>query len=302
MGDSEGMGRGPVGERGPQGIQGIQGVAGTPGGPIGPQGIQGIQGIQGVAGAAGATGGSAWVTALDIDFTAETTQTLAAGTVVIGGKTFYVETAGSGLLDILSGTGLRMTPSFGTGGATAFPAFGIRLKDIAAALAQGGPYRSVRAWFLVTTNADYTGNKQLHAGVQLQRQAGAWATPTAAWEFTLSRDQWMSPGSPNVLVSADGPNGSLVVNEATAIGTDVLVVEMVSPSEARLYKGVSVAGAFPALSALAMQTIAAYASATVPLTMAGFDLAVRMAAAWPNGTNGGATPVMTLKRLLVEYL
>jgi hypothetical protein len=289
-------GAGPPGPTGPRGLTGLQGVPGDPGGPAGPAGAAGPAGPAGADGA-----GGTWTTILDADLTAETSRTLVTTNAeVIAGKTWFVDDVASSLCDILTGTGLRLTPTFGSAaGANPFPAVGIRFTEISPALAPGAPWRTVRAWFLVHTTADYTGNKQLHAGIARQRQSGAWVNGGALGEFNYSRDQWIA-GAPNVIsISADAPNGSAIVIEQNSLGTDVLVVEFDSPIACRLFTGVSVGGAFPALSTLQLRAVGGSGGC---VDMVGWDLAVRFSATSPNGTNGGAAFVCTLKRLKVEYV
>lgn len=286
---------GPVGPRGQVGPQGIPGPAGTngtngtPGGPPGPPGADGAGGV--------------WTTALDIDFTAEASQTLATGNVVIAGKTFYVETGGSSLFDILNGTGVRITPSYGAAsGTNPYPQFGIRLADVAAAMVQGQPFRAVRSSFLLSTNADYVGNKQIHVGMELRRKTGAWASVIPSYGFNYGRNQFGMPAT-DLLVDYEGLSGSLSgPAEATSVGINVLVVESFAQGQAVLYRGVAVAGAFPAMSAMTMCCLMGW-TGTTPLNLNNWDWAVKaLQANYPNGTNGGVAFVANLKRLKVEYI
>jgi hypothetical protein len=257
-----------------------------------------------------------WTTAMDVDFTAEASQTLVDGNVTLGGKIFYVETAGSQLFDVLLGTGVRVSPIYGAGaGANAVPIFGIRLPDVAAALAAGEPFSRVRAWFLVdASSSDYVGNKSLLAGMETHRRAGAY-DPAVHWGWWLQtgRNQFMSGTANTNIYAVSDRDGAVADNGGdlplNADAPDVIVCEFAGPQMVHLLSGVSAAGAFPAFAALKSQGIAGIgpAAAGAPFSiksrLADQDLAIRGAANYPNGANdGGAGFVATFKRLLVEYV
>jgi hypothetical protein len=317
--DDTSISRGPPGPRGNPGPKGDQGDPGTPGGPPGPQGDPGPPGEDGEDGADGADGvggAPAWATVLDVDLTAEATQTLAAGDVTLGGATFYVETAGSDLLDILSGTGLRITPTYGAGaGSNPIPIVGIRLPDVDPALMPGEPFRKVRIWYLIdASTSDYVGNKSLQAGMETHRHSGAFdAAAHWKWWCQTGRNQFMGGTTEtNVYVSADrdgtaadNGGGNFPLN---ASAPDVIVCEYENPQLATFYTGISAAGDFPAFADLTPRGLcgigpgAASTPFAIKSRVADQDLACFMAANYPNGTNGGTTFVATFKRLKVEYV
>lgn len=306
---------GPTGARGPIGPQGPQGTAGVDGTPGGPPGPTGATGATGATGPTGASGSPAWATALDLDFTALANQSLAAGANTIAGLPWYLDVqAGNAftLADILNGTGLRLTPQFGGD----VMKVGIKVADIHAALAWGGTWRKIRAWYRITTNTDASGNKDLWTGFETHRRgAAAWDTANFwQWVLHLGKSSFISATNHNLYSQAirNNTTNEYLLTQADALGLpDVLMVEYVGPNEVNTYTGYTVAGAFPAFSALTPRAQlgmdqTAVGSGANPAFKSQFalqDLALLFGAFNFNGGSGGATTfVACLKELKVEYL
>lgn len=109
--------QGTQGTQGAQGSQGSTGAQGSAGGPQGPQGAQGAQGFQGSAGSVGvqgASGSAGWTTALDLNFSTLSNQTMSTdGNHSVGGKTWTKQNSANeaAAMAIVNGQGLVIQPS-----------------------------------------------------------------------------------------------------------------------------------------------------------------------------------------------
>jgi hypothetical protein len=108
---------GSNGSTGASGSNGSNGATGATGasGSNGSTGATGSAGSEGATGATGATGSTTadWTTAIDLDFTAESSQTLSSDTTyTIGGKTWtkHNSTNDSTAMAVTNGTGLVIVP------------------------------------------------------------------------------------------------------------------------------------------------------------------------------------------------
>lgn len=261
----------------------------------------------------------AWKSALDLNFAFMGTQTLTPNTdVVLGGKTFHTE-AGAGLsslFEVTAGQGLRIAPAYDTwhdqqwsgAGGPEPPGIYVTMANLHADLAERPPRRAVRAWFLIATNTDHVGNKQLHVGFKTTART---YNQRWMWGVNLGADQWQDPSFTNVISYAarDFPTeANVTVAYPNASKPDVLVVEWRAMNEVHILTGQSVGGAFPAeadldrvaVLGLGITTLAG-ATASVSRFRNNRELAVYFLAAYPNGTDQAGTFIATLKRLLVEY-
>lgn len=294
-------------------------VPGPPGTP-GAAGAPGANGTNGTDGAPGPAGLPGWTTALDLDFAAEATQTISPSTgspiatLTLGGKTFYAiceSGGGYSLFDVLAGTGVRMTPAYPVGFPNG-PTLGIRLGDVVPGLAGTAdlPWRRVRAWFLATSTADYVANKQMWCGFQTQRRTGAFNVAQQwIWCLLWGRGYFQTAGTTEVdsVAYRDAAGVADGGVEPNASAPDVLMLDLVSPTECWTYSGTSISGAFPAFSALTPRAIvgvawgAPAAVFAVPSRLADQDMAVFFGASHPNNV-ASAGFIATLKRLRVDYV
>lgn len=192
-----------------------------------------------------------FTTKYSVDFSTLANQTLTDGAMTIDGKTWHVENVGqSTSFQVINGTGLQMIAAGGNpAGAvtrTASPLIVGVLTDLNASLAE---FERVRIWSLntytVVANFNfirwavenyqsiYVANDSVYTGIL--RGTGAF-------------NYWASEVLQNNA-------GLFSANDVTDLADDVTVIEYRSPLTVYVYSGASVAGNFPAFSALRCRAV-----------------------------------------------
>lgn len=289
---------GAAGATGLQGSQGSPGVTG-PQGATGPQGPQGPQGATGPAGSGSGGGGQGWTTALDLDFTAQSSQNLSSGgdtTYTIGGVTFSkINTANEASPTTqANGTGITFNPISGTDlftGTRSLPALTASLASIIPGFSLDTP---IRVWFY---------NSASNAANNYDSLVGSVENPTKTTNYVSKRGYDAGLGHYS---TANINGGNLGQNpSAQNFSDDVMVIELsrgVVSGQASHFSG-AYSGGWPAVSSLNPVGNTEYVPSGVYNSLNTFGTVSQWNILFGGQRAGSGTSLSTtIARVRVEYL